>query len=213
MTVPLRDLARREAARAREGAADEEQRALRDRANVALGFAALGNQLGADARRYFERVRLHGADSGKALLGYGWAMLELGEPKHALVPFGDLRERPVSDPASVEAHIAVPYALAEAGAGGAAHLPGMVAAITPLPVIGVPVKAAALEGLDSLLSIVQMPAGVPVATVAFNNAQNAGILAAQILGGKFPEIRRQVKEYKMQLEAAVLKKAGQIEKR
>lgn len=100
-----------------------------------------------------------------------------------------------------------------AGAGGAAHLPGMVAAITPLPVIGVPVKAAALEGLDSLLSIVQMPAGVPVATVAINNAQNAGILAAQILGGKFPEIRRQVKEYKMQLEAAVLKKAGQIEKR
>ncbi len=100
-----------------------------------------------------------------------------------------------------------------AGAGGAAHLPGMVAAITPLPVIGVPVQATALEGLDSLLSIVQMPAGVPVATVAINNAKNAGILAAQILGIKFPEIRRQIKEYKMQLEEVVLQKAAQIEKR
>jgi hypothetical protein len=103
-----------------QSAADEEQRALRDRANVALGYAALTSQLGADARRYFERVRLVGPDSGKALLGYGWAALELGEPKHALVPWGDLRERPVSDPASVEAHIAVPYALAEGGASGAA---------------------------------------------------------------------------------------------
>ena len=100
-----------------------------------------------------------------------------------------------------------------AGAGGAAHLPGMVAAITPLPVIGVPVQATVLEGLDSLLSIVQMPAGVPVATVAINNAKNAGILAAQILGSKFPEIRRQIKEYKMQLEEVVLQKAEQIEKR
>ncbi|MBL8287752.1 MAG: hypothetical protein JNL85_07200 [Rubrivivax sp.] len=103
-----------------QGAADEEQRALRDRANVALGFAALGNKLGADARRYFERVRLQGPDAGKALLGYGWAALELGQPKHALVPWGDLRQRPVSDPSSVEAHIAWPYALAEAGASGAA---------------------------------------------------------------------------------------------
>lgn len=100
-----------------------------------------------------------------------------------------------------------------AGAGGAAHLPGMVAAITPLPVIGVPVKASSLEGLDSLLSIVQMPAGVPVATVAINNAKNAGILAAQILSGKFPEFRRQVKEYKAQLEKLVLEKAEKMEKR
>lgn len=98
-----------------------------------------------------------------------------------------------------------------AGAGGAAHLPGMVAAITPLPVIGVPVKASSLEGLDSLLSIVQMPAGVPVATVAINNAKNAGILAAQILGGKFPEIRARVKAYKMQLEKIVLEKAERMQ--
>ena len=69
-----------------------------------------------------------------------------------------------------------------AGAGGAAHLPGMAAAITELPVIGVPVKSSALSGEDSLLSIVQMPGGVPVATVAINGAKNAGILAAQILG-------------------------------
>lgn len=103
-----------------QGAPDEEQRALRDRANVALGFAALSHKLAADARRYFERVRLAGPDSGKALLGYGWAALELGEPRHALVPWGDLAERPVSDPASVEAHIAVPFALAEGGASNAA---------------------------------------------------------------------------------------------
>ncbi len=94
-----------------------------------------------------------------------------------------------------------------AGAGGAAHLPGMAASITPLPVIGVPVQTTALQGLDSLLSIVQMPGGVPVATVAINNAKNAGILAAQILGIKYPEIREKVKAYKLQLEQQVLQKA------
>ncbi|MFT9848875.1 5-(carboxyamino)imidazole ribonucleotide mutase [Aneurinibacillus sp. REN35] len=78
-----------------------------------------------------------------------------------------------------------------AGAGGAAHLPGMVAAKTALPVIGVPVKSSALSGLDSLLSIVQMPGGVPVATVAIGKAGaiNAGLLAAQMLGNKYPEVR------------------------
>jgi 5-(carboxyamino)imidazole ribonucleotide mutase len=99
-----------------------------------------------------------------------------------------------------------------AGAGGAAHLPGMVAALTPLPIIGVPVKASSLEGLDALLSIVQMPAGVPVATVAINNAKNAGILAAQILGVKFPEIRARVAAYKAQLEKIVLEKAEKMGK-
>ncbi len=98
-----------------------------------------------------------------------------------------------------------------AGAGGAAHLPGMAAALTALPVIGVPVKAAALEGLDALFSIVQMPAGVPVATVAINNAKNAGLLAAQILGGKFPELRTRMKEYKAQMEKLVLAKAEKME--
>ncbi len=86
-----------------------------------------------------------------------------------------------------------------AGAGGAAHLPGVLAALTPLPVIGIPVKSKALNGLDSLLSIVQMPSGVPVATVAIDGAKNAGILAAQILGVKYPEIRKAVKEHKDRL--------------
>ncbi len=99
-----------------------------------------------------------------------------------------------------------------AGAGGAAHLPGMVASITPLPVIGVPVKSSNLQGLDSLLSIVQMPGGVPVATVAINNAKNAGLLAVQILGNKYPEIRAKVKKYKADLEQMVLDKADIMEK-
>ncbi|HID98962.1 MAG TPA: 5-(carboxyamino)imidazole ribonucleotide mutase [Thiotrichaceae bacterium] len=98
-----------------------------------------------------------------------------------------------------------------AGAGGAAHLPGMVAAITPIPVIGVPVKTSHLQGLDSLLSIVQMPGGVPVATVAINNAKNAGILAAQIVGVKMPEIRNNVKQYKADLEKRVTEKAERLE--
>jgi 5-(carboxyamino)imidazole ribonucleotide mutase len=98
-----------------------------------------------------------------------------------------------------------------AGAGGAAHLPGMVAAITPLPVIGVPVKSSALSGEDSLLSIVQMPAGVPVATVAINGAKNAGLLAAQILGTADLELRQRVQAFKDQLEAEVLAKVARLE--
>ncbi|MDO8587027.1 MAG: 5-(carboxyamino)imidazole ribonucleotide mutase [Armatimonadota bacterium] len=86
-----------------------------------------------------------------------------------------------------------------AGAGGAAHLPGVIAALTPLPVIGVPVKSAALNGLDSLLSIVQMPSGVPVATVGINGAKNAGILAAEIIGVRDGDLRRKVEEYKRKL--------------
>ena len=97
-----------------------------------------------------------------------------------------------------------------AGAGGAAHLPGMVAAVTPLPVIGVPVQTTSLQGLDALLSIVQMPGGVPVATVAINNAKNAGILAAQILGVKYPDVRTKVSEYKAKLEQEVMKKVSRL---
>ena len=97
-----------------------------------------------------------------------------------------------------------------AGAGGAAHLPGMVAAITALPVIGVPVSATKLDGEDSLLSIVQMPAGVPVATVAIDNATNAGLLAAQILGTSDDALRERVAQYKEQLKEAVLKKAEKL---
>ncbi|MBK1700864.1 5-(carboxyamino)imidazole ribonucleotide mutase [Thiococcus pfennigii] len=98
-----------------------------------------------------------------------------------------------------------------AGAGGAAHLPGMAAALTPLPVIGVPVKSAALSGQDSLLSIVQMPGGVPVASVAINGAKNAGILAAQILGASDTEVRERIVEYKRAMEREVLEKAARME--
>lgn len=82
-----------------------------------------------------------------------------------------------------------------AGAGGAAHLPGMTAAKTTLPVIGVPIPSAHLNGLDSLLSIVQMPAGIPVATVSIGNAENAGLLAVRILGIKYPEIQQRLSAY------------------
>ncbi len=99
-----------------------------------------------------------------------------------------------------------------AGAGGAAHLPGMVASITTLPVIGVPVKLKTMDGLDSLLSIVQMPAGVPVATVAINNAKNAGILAAQILGTYNEEIAEKIQEFKDKMKEEVEKKAEVVEK-
>lgn len=93
-----------------------------------------------------------------------------------------------------------------AGAGGAAHLPGMVAAKTELPVIGVPVKSSNLNGLDSLLSIVQMPGGIPVATVAIGKAgaTNAGLLAAQILGCQDAEIQQRVKERRQKTTDAVL---------
>ena len=98
-----------------------------------------------------------------------------------------------------------------AGAGGAAHLPGMVAAISPLPVIGVPVKSKSLSGEDSLLSIVQMPPGVPVATVAINGARNAGILATQILGAGEPELLDRVAVFKQALEEMVMGKVAKLE--
>lgn len=98
-----------------------------------------------------------------------------------------------------------------AGAGGAAHLPGMVASITTLPVIGVPVKLKALDGMDSLLSIVQMPGGVPVATVAINNAKNAGLLAVQILGTHDSHLAGKLQEYKDKMKTEVEKKAEIVE--
>jgi 5-(carboxyamino)imidazole ribonucleotide mutase len=97
-----------------------------------------------------------------------------------------------------------------AGAGGAAHLPGMAAAITPLPVIGVPVKSRALSGEDSLLSIVQMPPGVPVATVAIDGARNAGLLAAQILAVADEALLARVEGFKRDLEAQVLAKVERM---
>lgn len=100
-----------------------------------------------------------------------------------------------------------------AGAGGAAHLPGMVAAISPLPVIGVPVKSSnSIDGWDSVLSILQMPGGVPVATVALNGAKNAGILAAQIIGTANTAVQQKILAYKKELNDAVMEKVRTIEK-
>ena len=97
-----------------------------------------------------------------------------------------------------------------AGAGGAAHLPGMTASMTPLPVIGVPVPLANLDGLDALLSIVQMPAGIPVATVAVGNARNAGLLAVRILGSSDLDLQRRMEMYQDGLAAMVKEKDARL---
>ena len=103
------------------------------------------------------------------------------------------------------------YKVIIAGAGGAAHLPGMAAAIFPLPVIGVPIQTKALGGVDSLYSIVQMPSGIPVATVAINGAANAGILAAKILATADNEILNKLLAYKDELKESVVKKKDRLE--
>ncbi|BBX50969.1 5-(carboxyamino)imidazole ribonucleotide mutase [Mycolicibacterium poriferae] len=100
-----------------------------------------------------------------------------------------------------------------AGAGGAAHLPGMVASATPLPVIGVPVPLARLDGMDSLLSIVQMPAGVPVATVSIGGARNAGLLAVRILGASDPALQERMISFQAGLEQMVLEKDEALRKK
>ena len=100
-----------------------------------------------------------------------------------------------------------------AGAGGAAHLPGMIASVSPLPVIGVPIKSSnSVDGWDSILSILQMPEGVPVATVALNGAKNAGIIAAQILGVKSEKIQKKIIDYKNSLKEKVNLSSEQIKK-
>ena len=98
-----------------------------------------------------------------------------------------------------------------AAAGKAAHLPGVIAGITPLPVIGIPIQTSFQGGLDSLVSIVQMPSGVPVATVAVNGAENAGILAAQMLSIKYPQIREKMKAFKIQLNDEVVAKNQKVQ--
>ena len=104
------------------------------------------------------------------------------------------------------------YKVIIAGAGKAAHLPGMCAAIFPMPVIGVPMKTSDLGGVDSLYSIVQMPSGIPVATVAINGGANAGILAAKILATSDPELLERLKAYSQELKEQVEKKAERLEK-
>jgi len=103
------------------------------------------------------------------------------------------------------------FKLIIAGAGGAAHLPGMVASLTPLPVIGVPVKSSNMSGIDSLYSIVQMPPGIPVATMAINGAKNAGIMAAKMIGAHDAEVQQRVLDYSADMENMVLGKAEALE--
>ena len=110
-------------------------------------------------------------------------------------PFEAMDFAKAAEDAGTEAIIAV--------AGKAAHLAGVIAGITPLPVIGLPVKSSTMDGMDSLLSVVQMPKGVPVATVAINGGENAGLLAIQILSIKYPELREKFKEYKIKLKKEV----------
>lgn len=103
------------------------------------------------------------------------------------------------------------YEVLIAAAGKAAHLPGVLAAFTILPVIGIPIKAAAFEGMDALLSMVQMPAGVPVATVAVDGAENAALLAVQIMSGKYPQLREQLHEYRTAMRRAVAEADSRVQ--
>lgn len=100
-----------------------------------------------------------------------------------------------------------------AAAGKAAHLPGVLAAYTPLPVIGIPIKSSTMDGLDSLLSIVQMPSGIPVATVAIDGSENAALLAVQILSTAYPALRERMKDYKKKLAAKVEEKNAELQKK
>jgi 5-(carboxyamino)imidazole ribonucleotide mutase len=129
------------------------------------------------------------------------ALVEFDVPHEVLVVSAHRTPRRMLDYATTAADRGLQVIIA--GAGGAAHLPGMVAAATPLPVIGVPVPLRQLGGLDSLLSIVQMPAGVPVATVAIGAARNAGLLAVRMLGGTDPALRKRMQEFQAELERAV----------
>ena len=103
------------------------------------------------------------------------------------------------------------YKVIIAGAGKAAHLPGMCAALFPMPVIGVPMKTSDLGGVDSLYSIVQMPSGIPVATVAINGGKNAGILAAKILAASDPELLQKLKDYSEEMKNEVVSKAEKLD--
>lgn len=129
---------------------------------------------------------------------------ELGIPSEVVISSAHRAPDKTADYArsAVERGLAVIIA----GAGGAAHLPGVIAAYTPLPVIGVPISSGSLNGVDALYAMVQMPSGVPVATVAINGAKNAGILAAQIIGSNDPAIRAAVAAYKDKLARQVSEK-------
>ena len=132
---------------------------------------------------------------------------KLRDPDRGYNPYLEDRWRMVLGPANARG-----VKIIIAGAGGAAHLPGMVAALSPLPVIGVPIQTKTLQGIDSLYSIVQMPAGIPVATVAIGNATNAGLLAIQILATHDEELLTQIQAYRQSLQEMVLAKQAKLER-
>ena len=150
-----------------------------------------------------------GSDSDKAVMDEAVAMLQFFEIPYTYSIVSAHRTPERMYDFARNAH-EDGYAVIIAGAGGAAHLPGMVAAIAPLPVIGVPVQSKSLSGWDSLLSIAQMPGGVPVATVAINGAKNAGILAAQILSVNDDALLKKIISFKKQMEEEVIAKDAQL---
>jgi 5-(carboxyamino)imidazole ribonucleotide mutase len=139
------------------------------------------------------------------------ALAEFGVPCEVRVVSAHRTPRAMLDYAEAAAGRGLQVIIA--GAGGAAHLPGMIAAATPLPVIGVPVPLKYLDGMDSLLSIVQMPAGVPVATVAIGNARNAGLLAVRILAASDAALREAMARYQRELQALVAEKDAAVRER
>jgi 5-(carboxyamino)imidazole ribonucleotide mutase len=136
------------------------------------------------------------------------ALTEFGVPCEADVVSAHRMPREMIDFGSAAAGRGIRVIIA--GAGGAAHLPGMLAAVTPLPVIGVPVPLAHLDGMDSLLSVVQMPAGIPVATVAVGGARNAGLLAVRILAASDEELRRRMLAFQEELRATAQGKGAAL---
>lgn len=151
-----------------------------------------------------------GSDSDLPVLKPGLALLTtLAIPYHVTITSAHRTPQRMTDFAASAASKG--FKVIIAAAGGAAHLPGMIAASTPLPVIGVPVKGSTLDGMDSLLSIVQMPRGVPVATVAINNSINAALLAARILGAHDGAIQQRLVEYAATMGEEVVGKAARLE--
>jgi 5-(carboxyamino)imidazole ribonucleotide mutase len=136
------------------------------------------------------------------------ALTEFGVPFEADVVSAHRMPTQMLDYGRTAAHRGLRVIIA--GAGGAAHLPGMLAAVTPLPVVGVPVPLQHLDGLDSLLSMVQMPAGVPVATVSIGNARNAGLLAVRILAAGDPALRDRMRNFQASLEEAAVAKGALV---
>jgi len=147
---------------------------------------------------------LMGSDSDLEIMKEASDILKQFEIEHEIKILSAHRTPKLAADYAETAHTGMKVIIA--GAGGAAHLAGVIAALSPLPIIGVPIKSKSLEGLDSLLSMVQMPSGVPVATVGINQARNAGILAVQILGVDNPSIQKKVLDYKANLEREVFLK-------